>query len=309
MLLLCGFHKEKYKMTKFNLLVYSLAFLLCSGCSTRVMIWDKPIEQKKYSAATVAKAKKLELLGDKYFAKRSNKKSLQSALNYWEKSVKQMPNHKVYAKLARGYYFLADGFYGVAGNTVKRDENFTTGLGFAEKGLKLSSPKFVQAMSSGEKFSSAVVFTSKKSVPNLYWYATNLGKWAASKGFLTKLKYKNDIKTAMDHVMALQPDYFYAAPWRYLGAYEAATAGLAGGSLQKSSKNFSTAAKLAPHYLATKVLWAEYLCTKTQNKKLYKKLLNDVLKSNVKADMMIEPENKIEQIKAKKLLAKIDDNF
>ena len=42
---------------------------------------------------------------------------------------------------------------------------------------------------------------------------------------------------------------------------------------------------------------------------MYKKLLTEVVNSNPKADPKIIPENTIEQLKARKLLAKIDDNF
>jgi hypothetical protein len=57
------------------------------------------------------------------------------------------------------------------------------------------------------------------------------------------------------------------------------------------------------------VLWAEFYCTKTQDKDLYKKLLEEVIAADPNVDPEIVAENKIEQAKAKKLLAAIDDQF
>ena len=143
----------------------------------------------------------------------------------------------------------------------------------------------------------------------MYWYATNLGKWAASQGFATRLRYKDDIKATMLQVKALDENYFFAAPWRYFGSFEAVTAGLAGGSLEKSEENYKKAVELAPNYLGTKVLWAEFLCVKKQDKATFKKLLEEVIAADPKAEPSVTPENTIEQLKAKKLLAQIDEKF
>ena len=153
----------------------------------------------------------------------------------------------------------------------------------------------------------------------MYWYAANLGKWAAAKGFATRLKYKDDLKATMDHVKSLEPEFFYAATWRYFGGYEAATAGIAGGSLDKSKENFEKAIALAPNYFGTKVLYADYLCTKLQKdtdgdgiadgKKKFKELLESVIAADPNVDPEIAAENTIEQAKAKKLLAQIDQLF
>ena len=107
--------------------------------------------------------------------------------------------------------------------------------------------------------------------------------------------------------------------WRYFGGYEAATAGIAGGSLDKSKENFEKSIALAPNYLGTKVLFADFLCPKLQKdadgdgepdgKVLFKKLLDEVIAADAAVDPEIEPENRMEQAKAKKLLARIDELF
>ena len=88
----------------------------------------------------------------------------------------------------------------------------------------------------------------------MYWYAANLGKWASSKGFTTRLKYKDDLKATMDRVKTLDEGYFYGAVWRYFGGYEAVTNGM-GGSLDKSKENFEKAIAIAPNYLGNCLLY------------------------------------------------------
>ena len=51
------------------------------------------------------------------------------------------------------------------------------------------------------------------------------------RGFRCKLRYKDDVKATQMHVKSLDDSFFYYAPYRYFGAFEAATAGLLGGDL------------------------------------------------------------------------------
>jgi len=247
--------------------------------------------------------------GDAAWAERVDRAKLETALAKWEEASKSAPTAELYVKLARGHYFLADGFYAVEGNEEKRDAHYTLGLGFAEKAIALSAPDYVAALKAGEKVETAVLKAPPEAVPSLYWQATNLGKWAASKGFATRLKYKDDIKATMLHVKSLDENYFFAGPWRYFGGFEAATAGLAGGDLNKSKENFEQAIQKAPNYLGTKVLYADMYATKTNDKDLYKKLLEEVVAADPNAEPEAMPENVREQEKAKGLLAKIDDVF
>ena len=73
--------------------------------------------------------------------------------------------------------------------------------------------------------------------------------------------------------------------------------------------DFEKAVTMAPNYFGTKVLWADYLCTKTQDQAQFKKLLEEVIAADANVDPEVAPENKIEQAKAQKLLKQIDDQF
>lgn len=288
-----------------QLMTAALAALAVSGCATQYAAkWD----EKPVTAATGTVDATAAADADAAWGARKDPAKLMEAIAKWEAVASQSGDAELFAKLSRAYY-LAGERYAFEEKNDKRDEAYQKGLDWATKSLKISAPEFAKLMGEGKAHAEAIVKAPKESIPAMYWYASNLGKWAAAKGFATRLRYKDDIKATIDHIKSMDEKYFYAAPWRYLGGYEAATAGLAGGSLEKSEENFKKAVEMAPGYLGTKVLWADYLCVKRQDKATYEKLLKDVVAANAAAEPEIEAENLLEQEKAKKLLSQIDEKF
>jgi hypothetical protein len=285
-------------------LVAALAGLALNGCATQYAAkWDeKPVA----AAGTVDTSKAQD--ADALWKERKDPAKLQAAITNWEGLAATAADADLYAKLARGYYFLGER-YSFEDKNDQRDAAYQKGLDWATKSLKVAAPDFAKLMAEGKKHNEAIGKAPKEAIPAAYWFAANLGRWAATKGFATRLRYKDDIKATIDHIKSMDESYFYAAPWRYLGGYEAQTAGIAGGSLDKSEENFKKAVQLAPTYLGTKVLWADYLCVKRQDKATYEQLLKEVLAANASADPEIEAENLLEQEKAKKFLAQIDERF
>ena len=289
------------------------------GCATT---YDEKLNTKLEASASesdAATAATLVSEGDALWADRVDEGKLKEALAKWEQAIKLAPSAELASKLARGHYFLGDGHYGLADKVDARDAEYQLGLDWANEALKLSAPEYAAAKVAGKPHAEAIRLASKDAVPAMYWYATHLGKWAAGKGLVTRLKYKDDLFATMTQVKALDEGYFYAASWRYFGSYEAVASGIAGGDLGKSKSNFEKAIALAPNYLGTKVLFADLYCTKMQKdedgdgqpdgKKLFKQLLDEVIAANAAIDPDITPENTLEQRKATKLLAKIDELF
>lgn len=285
-----------------NVLV-ALAVVSSFGCATQHSAkWDEKIATTgTVDAATAGEA-------DAAWAARKDPAKLAEAVAKWETLAAAAADAELFTKLSRAWYFMAER-YGFEDKNDKRDEAYQKGLDWATKALKLAAPDFAKSMAEGKTHAESIAKAPKEAIGPMYWYATNLGKWAAGKGFSTRLRYKDDIKATIDLVKSYDENYFYAAPWRYLGSYEAQTAGLAGGSLEKSEENYKKATEMAPGYLGTKVLWADYLCTKRQDKATYEKLLKDVVAANASAIPEIEAENLLEQEKAKKLLSQIDEKF
>jgi hypothetical protein len=294
--------------------LFAAVGLMQAGCAaSRKAQWD---DQKsiKTEASETEEEKRTALLGegDALWAERADISKLQGALAKWEAAAAIKLDADLATKLTRGHYFLGDGHYAVAGDEENRDKHYNIGLDWAEKGLAITAPEFVKAKQSGARHPEAIKKAGKAAVPHMYWYATNLGKWAASKGFVTVLKYKDDAKATIDQVKKLDDGYFYGAAYRYLGAFEAKTASI-GGSLEDSQKYFNQAKQMAPNYLGTKVLEADFLATRIKDKEKgkaqFKQLLDEVIAADPAADPEIEAENRQEQVKAKALLAKIDDLF
>jgi predicted anti-sigma-YlaC factor YlaD len=287
-----------------QLMTAALAALTMTGCATQYAAkWDeKPTTATgTVDASTAGDA-------DAAWAARKDPAKLMEAIGKWEAIAASSADAEVYAKLARAWY-LAGERYAFEEKNDKRDEAYQKGLDWATKSLKVAAPEFASLMSQGKQHAEAITKAPKEAVSAMYWFSANLGKWAATKGFATRLRYKDDIKATVDTIKGYDDKFFYAAPWRVLGGFEAQTAGLAGGSLEKSEEYFKKAVELAPNYLGTKVLWADYLCVKRQDKATFEKLLKDVVAANPAAEPEIEAENLLEQEKAKKLLAQIDEKF
>jgi len=284
--------------------LFAYIFLL-SSCTSPQARWDAralpKVDENKVTA--------LESRGDRLFAHRVDKAKLLQALDLWEKVAAEQPSGRIFAKLSRGHYFLADSIYGVRRDSEKRDKHLVLGLGFGEKSLHIFAPKVVEDIRKGAKFYQVAKNVPKEGLAGLYWYATNLSAWATSQGFITRLRYKDDSHAAMQRVKEIDQNYFYSGPNRYFGVWEVLTLGQAGGNLARAEELFAEAARWAPQYLGTKVLWAEFLCVKKKDKQQFEKLLKEVVATNIMQYPSLEAENHAEQEKARRLLSEINAYF
>lgn len=189
-----------------------------------------------------------------------------------------------------------------------KKKTWEVGASYGEKAMA-TNKEFANAVSvEGEKVEDHLAKLTKNEIGAMYWSAANLGKWAKNTGIATTLKYKTLIKNLISTVEKFDPKFFYNAADRYWGAYYAIAPGFAGGSMPKSKKRFEKCIKAAPAYLGTKVLYADYYMVKEEDEDNYKRLLNEVINAKL-TDKSIMPENRIEKLKAKKLLKMIDEKF
>lgn len=293
-----------------------MAAMGCGATSAADGETTLPKQQIAEKQATPADQYAAELArGDKLFEKRDELPELEQAIAAYQSAAKLNPKDpEVWTRLARAVYLKADGFLSFekdsSDEAMKRFLNMhERGIVYAKRALLAYSPEFQKKMQADEKMEEAVKVLDKKAAPALYWMASNYGKWGVAKGFTTILKYKDLIKNVMETVLKLDQDYFFTAANRYFGAYYAKTPSFAGGDMKKSKEHFETSLKKSPQYFGTKVLMAEYYAKKEDDKALFEKLLNEVLKGDPNVDPKCAPENRIEQRKAKALMAKIDDLF
>lgn len=241
------------------------------------------------------------------WSQRHKPDNLNKAIKNLEKIVEKTDDNKdLLTTLARAYYFKAEYF---AKNKNEKMGYWEKGAYYGEKAIISGNKELASFLIEGEKLENHLDKLKKEDIPALYWVASNLGKWAKSKGITTILKYKGTIKKYITKVEQVDKEFFYGAAYRYWGAYYAVAPAYAGGSLEKSEMYFGKSMDVSKKYLGTYIMKAQFLATKKRDKALFSKLLNKVI--NTKLDPSFEdyPENLKAQEMAKKLLNEKDDHF
>lgn len=245
------------------------------------------------------------------WTKRNEKASLQEALAALEKRIAEDPNDGVvYGWLSRGYYLLTDGH--LRQEEAEREDmlaNYKKGFDYAMDGMKSLSPKFNECLELQDPVEDCVNFLTMEAAGPIYWYAVNLGKYAALDSFPTLLFYKAQIYSLMQRLLMLDEHYYYGAAHRYFGAYYSKAPVWAGGDMTKAKHHFEKALEIAPNYFSTSVLMADMYTRKTEDPDHFRRLLEFVINADKEILPGLSPEQGFEQIKAVKLLEEIDDIF
>lgn len=282
-------------------LLVTLSLLFLFSCSSHKENWeaDKPL---KLSADEILKLKQD---ADALWPKRDDKASLEKCLAALDRINQSITDYKILVMLTRGHYLLADG------HTYKKEDKikiFEKAVKFGEEAMG-TNHDFKKEVKSGVEVSVALNKLSSKEIESIYWTAASLGKWAKATSIAAALKYKGQIKLMIEKVNEFDSNFFYGAVPRYWGAFYSVAPSFAGGDMDKSLAEFNRSISVAPDYLGTKVLLAELYYVKKGDKKGYEKELNEVLAAKADNIMDLKPENMIEKNKAKKLLAKTNENF
>jgi tetratricopeptide (TPR) repeat protein len=274
------------------------------ACAGRKAAWQDTSGGGKASAGDAAAAL---AEGDKHWENRTDPAAIKAAIKAWEKVAAADPkNFEVLVKLTRANYFLADGY--LRGDEKEYLRTMDLGVKWGEKAMVAASPEFEAKMRGGGKYPEAVKLVPKAGVPAMYWYASSLGKWAKKKGFAVLLGQKDNVKATMDHVLELDPNFYYGGPHRYFGAFYAIAPAFAGGDLEKSRVHFNKSLEISP-YIGTKVLWAAELAVKEQDEDTFDKLLNEVIATPDDVIPEVKPEIMVEKQKARELLAEKEELF
>ena len=286
----------------------ALLLILGTGCagSREIALCQKDIYETRAEgdlAAALAEA-------EAHWALRSDPAELRLAIASWRRALSIAPAEpEPYEKLARAHYFLADGY--LRFDEEAEDEMLMTyekGTYYAELGLGAVDPTFRDRVCGGDEVEDVVPTLGKEAIATMYWYATNLGKWALAKGILVALGNKDKIFAMMTRIDELAPEHFYGAAARYFGAFYT-TLPFPGGDPELSRANFDRSIAMEPNYFASYVLMAELLATKTDDRALFEKSLKYVLETPADIIPELTPENTAEKRKAEALYEEIDVYF
>lgn len=243
----------------------------------------------------------------KLWEKRDDKASLSEAIKKFEQLHKATPaDTEILLYLTRCHFLMGDAHTNDKDQKLKQ---FETAFGYGDKALN-TVEEYVRRVRKNEDIKYSVKALGINEVPQMYWTAASVGKFAKANGIFSSLKYKGKILALISRVEELKPDFFYGSVDRYWGSYYAVIPGFAGKDLAKSQKYFAKALVKGPEYLGTKVLEAETYYVEKEDQKGFTAALNEVL-ANKQYDNHPElgPENRMEKIKAQKLLDKAKDLF
>lgn len=246
-----------------------------------------------------------------HWEKRDDKAALSQAIATWEKVVAKDAKHaEALVWLSRANYFLADGFMALEG--APKEEEFVVyqkGVDYGERALLVLDPKFGEQMRAEAKFEDAIASIGKPAIPAAYWYAVNLGRFASKQGLSQRLFYKDKLKATMERIMELDSNFYHGAADRYFGAFFSILPSIAGKDLDKSAVHFKKSIELAPAYLGTKVVQAQFLSVELDDEDMFRQLLKEVMDADANALPEVAPENRAAQRTAKKMMAGIEDIF
>ncbi len=230
---------------------------------------------------------------------------LEAILLYKKIARSSAADREVLVRLSRALYFYADGYLK---NDEERIRKYDQGTYYGEKALA-QNQEFKALIDSGTPVIEALDVLGEEDCEALYWTAANLGKWSKLKGIPTVLRNTALFKAMLEKADALDDSYNYGGPPRTWGAYYAAAPSIVGGDLEKSRQYFERAMEIAPDYFATRVLMAEIYAPKVHDRDLFVSLLTSVIEGDPYKLPDVVAEQKVEQAKARNLLASVDQYF
>jgi tetratricopeptide (TPR) repeat protein len=241
---------------------------------------------------------------DAAWAQRGDLPRLRAAIQAWKNALVLDPTREQdWAMLSRAYYFLADAHLSFEdGKRTEMLAAYHDGALAAEQGLLQSSPTFASRMREGSTIEDQLTLLDTRDVPCLFWRAMNLNRWATVQGGGTLRTYGPEARAMMARVLDLNANYFYGGPYRFFGDIYARWAPAAGGDIVRARANFEAALRVAPNYLASRVLIAEDYAIKARAREVFDQQLHAVLFSQGHTDPELGPENAAEQRRARKLV-------
>lgn len=298
-------------MSQFRvLIVIALATSLTACGGSREAIWDRETKVADGAGLSEDATSALSSDADAAWALRKDPVQTKLAIDKWEEMLGSSPKDAILlTRLAQAYRFYGDLHQRLAGNEDGMLASLEKGVTLGERAMVASSAEFEARVKAGEKPEDAVSSIPKEGQPAMYWYSVCLGKWANEQGIAALLKYKTRIYKIMERVLAIDPTYFHGAPHRYFGVYFAKAPGFAGGDMDKSKIHFDKSIEIAPDYLGTKVLYAEFWAAKEDDEDLFYKLLDEVITGDANKIPAVAPEQVFEIEKAKRLKAEGEDIF
>lgn len=294
-------------------MMLALALALCSGCAVRRFVVNQVGDALASGGGAFAEDDDPQLVRD----------ASAFSLKLMESMLAENPRHRALL-LASASGFTQYTFAFVqedADETEARDVAAATTMrvrarklylrarDYGLRTLELNHRGFGAALRANPR--QAVLATTKRDVPALYWTAA---AWGAAIAVL-----KNDpdliadqpiVEALIDRALALDEGYEYGVIHTFLISYEMARSGQGSGRAERAREHFERAVELSGGGLASPLVsFAEQVCVAQQNRREFEALLNKALAINVDAKPEWRLENVVMQRRARRLLARADELF
>jgi tetratricopeptide (TPR) repeat protein len=283
--------------------LFFLLFLttLLSSCSSRPMAVQVTLPLISSQIASMQEERDADLA----------EKAIPASLKMLEGLAKEDPeNIWILQKLAEGFCgyafsFLEDSEPGRASGLYLR------GKDYAFRALEIqSNGKSWKGLSLGE-WTKRLKGITPSQQPSLFWAGQCWGSWLSlNLDSVEAFSVLPRIDWLMNRAVELDPDFHYAGPHLFLGAYYGGRSRMLGGDPDKARKHFEQALKITGgKYLLVSFLYAKTYAVQNQDRDLFTIQLKKVLEASY--DVLPEQQlaNQIAKRKAAALFREIDELF
>jgi len=282
-----------------SLLAFGL--LLFSGCSTQRLAVRITGDLLVNGASALYEEEDLPLA----------RQAIGSNLKLLEVFLKNDPdNEKLMLMAAEGYTSYALGF--VEDTSPERASNFyLRARNYALRILKKNKPFAAALQMPLEQFRHALQGLSPKYTAALFWCANAWGSYInLNKTSTDALADLPKVQAMMEQVLHWDESFYYGGPHLFLGTLYASRPPILGGNPQKAKEHFERCLVLNHgRFLMAKLFYAKYYAVQVQDRKLFRRLLQEILAAP--ADILPEQRlaNQIAKRKARALLKEENDLF
>ncbi len=212
---------------------------------------------------------------------------------------------------------LAEGFCGYAFSFLEDSEPdrasglYLRGKDYAFRALEIQSNGKTWKGLSLDEWSDRLKELTPAQQPALFWAGQCWGSWLSlNLDSVEAFSSLPRIDKLMNRAVELNPDFYYAGPHLFLGAFYGGRSRMLGGNPEKARHHFEQALKITEgKYLLVSFLYAKTYAVQNQDRDLFKAQLKNVLEAS--EDILPEQRlaNQIAKRKATVLLGEIDELF
>jgi tetratricopeptide (TPR) repeat protein len=212
---------------------------------------------------------------------------------------------------------LAEGFCGYAFSFLEDNEPdrasglYLRGKDYAFRALEIQNNGKTWKGLSLDEWSKRLVEVTLLQQPALFWAGQCWGSWLSlNLDSMEAFSSLPRIDVMMNRAVTLDPNFHYAGPHLFLGAFYGGRSRMLGGNPDKAKNHFEQALRITEgKYLLISLLYAKTYAVQNQDRKLFEIQLEKVLEAS--DDVLPEQRlaNQIAKRKAAVLLGKIDELF